>query len=110
MPAAGTYREPIRVEGRTETSLNTYYEVAASWSTLMETRASWVGAGGREFAAGGGMRADVTHLLRIRSSRLARTITPKHRVVVDGRTFEILAAVDRDGRRKEIELQCRESV
>ena len=56
------------------------------------------------------MRADVTHLLRIRSSRLARTITPKHRVVVDGRTFEILAAVDRDGRRKEIELQCRESV
>tara|TARA_R100000808_G_scaffold7070_1_gene20819 strand:- start:28108 stop:28437 length:330 start_codon:yes stop_codon:yes gene_type:complete len=109
MPA-GKYREPIRVEARTETSLNTYNEVSPSWSVLLETRASLDGAGGREFAAGGGMRADVTHLLRIRSSRLARTITPKNRVILDGRTFEILAAVDRTGRRREIELQCRESV
>ena len=108
MPA-GIYREPVRVETRTET-LNDWNETSATWSTLLESRAALSGISGREFNAGGGIRADVTHLLRIRSSRLARTITPKERVIVDGRTFEILAAVDKTGRRREIELQCRETV
>ena len=110
MPAAGTYREPIRVETRDETTLNSYNETSESWATMLETRAALAGAGGREYVAGGGVRADVTHLLRIRSSRLARTITPKERVIVDGRPFEILAAVDKTGRRRESELQCRETV
>jgi len=108
--AAGMFREPVRVETRDESAVNSYNEPAASWGLMLETRASLSGVSGREFNSGGGVHADVTHLLRIRSSRLARTITPKERVLVDGRTFEILAAVDKTGRRREIELLCRESV
>jgi len=107
---AGMFREPVRVETRDETTLNSYNEPAPSWVLLLDTRAALRGLSGRELAAADGMRADVTHLLTIRSSKLSRTITPKDRVIIDGRTFEILAAVDKAGRRREIELQCRESV
>lgn len=107
---AGAFREPVRVETRDETSVNSYNETSESWTKLLETRAALSGGGGREFQQSGGTAADVTHVLRIRSSRLARTITPKERVILDGRTFEIVSAVDRSGRRRTIELQCREAV
>tara|TARA_B100000686_G_scaffold80595_1_gene86939 strand:+ start:1432 stop:1761 length:330 start_codon:yes stop_codon:yes gene_type:complete len=107
---AGSFRLPIRVEARDESTLNSYNETSESWTRLLETRAAMATTGGREFVEGGGTAADVTHVLRIRSSRLARTITPKNRLVYDGRTFEIVAAIDRDGRRRVIDLQCREAV
>ena len=109
MPA-GAFRLPISVEARDESTRNSYNETSESWTRLLETRAAMATTGGREFADGGGTAADVTHVLRIRSSRLARTITPKNRLIHDGRTFEILAAVDRDGRRRVIDLQCKEAV
>lgn len=107
---AGAFRQPVRVETRDESTLNSYNETSESWTRLLETRAAMSAGGGREFNEGGGTAADVTHVLRIRSSRLARTITPKNRLILDGRTFEIVAAIDRDGRRRVVELQCRESV
>jgi SPP1 family predicted phage head-tail adaptor len=69
--------------------------------------ASRKNTGGREFYAIQQKHAEMTDLFTI---RFRNAVDTTMRWICDGRTYDILAAADPDGRKRELNLVCREVV
>ncbi len=63
------------------------------------------GVGGGEFIRGVQVQAGITNLITI---RFRDDVTPNMRVIYGERTLNIQAAIDPEGRRRELQLHCKE--
>lgn len=102
---AGLLRHVATIEQATETQDSLGATVQA-WATFATVRASVEDLRGREFFDARHTSAEVTTRIRIRHRA---GVTPKMRVKVDGRTFDIQAVLDPKGRKRELELMCQEA-
>ena len=103
---AGTLRHRIRLQSLIETRDDTggVVYVAETYATV------WGSVGtpsAREFQQSDSTAADATHDVSI---RYRADVLPKHRCLVNGKTFEIQSVVEVEGRRRELHLLCKEVV
>lgn len=78
-----------------------------TWANVATVWASKAHRTSREFFAAQKTNAETTDLFII---RYRSGITPKVRVIFDGKTYDIIGANDPDGRRRELHLLCSEVV
>lgn len=83
----GRFTKRVEIQEATET--NTDGDVSLSWSTVRRSWAEPVSQSSREFYAAKTVNADITHMWRM---HYYGDLTPKHRLLFDGRTFNILSA------------------
>lgn len=107
MPA-GMYRHLVTIEEPTESAESG--DIAQTWSTYCVRNARIEPNTGRETTHRGQLRAEVTHVFRIRSDVATRAIKPSMRISYAGRLFHLLSVFDVNEERKEVELQAREIV
>lgn len=105
---AGKLRERVAIQTLTKTA-NTYNEPVETWATTTTVWGSLepLLSGTREaFASQGSQwQARVNYQCRLRY----RTLSPAtNRLVIDGRTFEVVATMDPDGRKSELLALCYE--
>jgi SPP1 family predicted phage head-tail adaptor len=74
---------------------------------LAEVWANVRGVGGGEVLWGVQVQASITDVLTI---RYQRGISPQMRVIHDRRTLNIESVIDADGKRRELQLHCKELV
>lgn len=109
--AAGKYRERVTVYYSNPTT-NADGQLIENAVMLCRPWAEIRPRSGREQFANDQTTAIATHVVRLWSDSLTRTITPMHWIVrADGTTrLNVVRAFDRDNRRKELELECVEQV
>jgi SPP1 family predicted phage head-tail adaptor len=100
---AGELRHRVTIQGRTITR-NSYGEEKVDWMPVATVWAEVTDLSGREYFAAQQVQAEVTTRIRI---RYRPGVAPEMRVVAGARTFDILAVLDPDGRRRELHLMCR---
>lgn len=110
---AGKLRDRITVQAMTETAdelgqmIQAWADVGTFWAGVSEIQGKYVEVGGQ-------VRSDLTHEVTVR--RLSVRLSPaRHRIVgvsgqLAGRTLNIEAAVDTDGRDRVYKLACKEIV
>jgi SPP1 family predicted phage head-tail adaptor len=103
---AGGLRHRIVIQEATETQ-NSFNEAVPVWSTFAERYASLVPQSGREFIAASQIVPELQALITL---RWVNGVTPKMRVQMGTRVFDILAVLDLEGRNREMQLACRELV
>ena len=100
---SGNKRHLLTLERRTET-LDTFGEAGLSYTTLMTAWGTVEAVGSRERFESQQVQAEVSHRLTIRYSAKAATLTASDRITFDGRTFEVVTPMDKDGRRHELTI------
>ncbi len=106
---AGRLRHTVTIERNEPTRDATGAEVAA-WSRHVVRRASIEPLQGREFWASRQTNAEVSVRVRLRWDGDTAAITPKDRVVFDGRTFDVVSVIVPNEARREVHLMCTEAV
>jgi head-tail adaptor len=110
MPA-GQYRSRVMIErprdnpgddGQTDLTL------PANWQQVESRAAHFVTRSGREGFVMQGVRADVSHVVELRSDPVTRSIKPTWRLTMDSRVFNIVAAYDKDDRGLNVWIECME--
>jgi head-tail adaptor len=108
MPA-GKYRDRVMIErprdnpgedGKTDLTLD------ANWQQVESRSAHFVPRGGREGFVAQGVRADVSHVVELRSDPLTRTIKPTWRLKMGCRVFNIVAAYENGDRGIDVCIEC----
>ena len=101
---AGRLRHRVAIHAVTET-INAYGEAGESWASIGSWWASVEPLTGAE-------RQEATEVSPLTSHKIIiryhSTITTKHRIVYDSRTFEIDAILDTMEKNKEMILLCKE--
>jgi SPP1 family predicted phage head-tail adaptor len=103
---AGTLRHRITIQQATEAQ-NSFNEPIATWATFAQRYAELLPQSGREFIAARQVVPELQHLVNL---RWMAGVTPKMRVQLGSRVFDILAVLDLEGRNRELQLACRELV
>lgn len=103
---AGELRHRCEVQMLTE-GRGEHGTVTRTWSTSCKRWFAFVSTVGREFVSAQQINADLTHLLRM---RYMADLTTSDRLLYDGRTFNILAIVDPQGRHEELLVSCKEAL
>ncbi len=101
---AGELRHRVTIQQATE-SKSVRGGIGTTFATLAVVDAAIESLGGNEALAARQQWAEVTSRIQI---RYRSDVTAKHRVVYGTRIFDILAATDPDGRRRELDLLCAE--
>lgn len=109
MPPAGQYKEKVFIQVNTPTTADDGQQLE-SWSTVKDRRASVIATGGSETRRGYQLRADIDYVVRLRYDSFTKTITPQHRLLWDSRELHITRATPVGDRKREIELQCVQSL
>lgn len=99
----------ISIEANTPTTDGSG-QVQKSWAELFKRWGKVVPVNGEESFKGHQLQAGVTHLVYLPSDSGTRAITPENRIVLRGKTIEIMAAYDVDFERVEVVLQCKENL
>ncbi|NBW11015.1 MAG: head-tail adaptor protein [Caulobacteraceae bacterium] len=83
---------------------------AGNWVTYALRSCSIATQGSREFLRAGQVAADVTHLVLMRYDSVTRALSPRHRLVLGTRIFNIASEpVDLDDKHVVVRLACVES-
>lgn len=109
MPAAGQYRERVTIQANTPAVSDDGQPVAV-WSTVGTRAAAIRPVRGGESHVEYQRRAEIDYVIRLRHDSLTVTITPEHRLLWGTRELQIVRAFDRDGRRREIEIEAIEAL
>lgn len=78
-----------------------------NWATVATVWAAITNVSGKEYFKAASVQSEVTTRINI---RYRPGITPAMQVLYDSRVFIILSAIDKDERRREIELLCKEVI
>jgi len=78
-------------------------DLVSSWATVAELWARRVDVSGRELEAA--MAKDVEISVKF-VIRYRTGILPNMRVVLDGQYYRVIAALDKSGRREELQIYC----
>ena len=81
-----------------------------NWSLHEAAFASVQSKGGREFWKVDQVNADVSHVWRCQWSKKLATVTPDMRLTHDGKTYEIMSAIDIDLAHEVVEIQTKRAV
>ncbi|MGE5553300.1 MAG: phage head closure protein [Betaproteobacteria bacterium] len=100
---AGELRHRVTIQQLVE-SQNEYGEIATTPQTLAAVWGAVEDLSGREYFAAQQVSAEVSTRIRI---RYRGGVVPKMQAVANGRTYDILAVLDPDGRRRELHLMCK---
>ena len=84
--------------------------IDANWETHTKAYAEAMTRGGREFFRAAQVDATLSHLWMVTSSEKVRTIGPEMRIKWDGRTFNILSALNKNEDNQESEISTLEAV
>lgn len=103
---AGRLRCLVGLAQKSVTRSETGAEVE-TWPVVATLHASISQVGGREVLAGERLVADVTHEIGL---RYRPGITPAHRLVYQGRVFNVVRVEDVGERRREIRILVKEVV
>lgn len=103
MQSAGKRDRRIRIERATTIQDAGSGQEVPSWGLLAERWASWRRASARETLASAEMSAAVSDVFEILWSQQVADLSPKDRVIYDGRTYEIVEATE-IGRREGIRI------
>ncbi len=106
MVDAGAMRHQVRIEQRSTTQ-DAAGEPVNTWTLFAERRAELVRAPGREIWASAQRNGRVPVVFRL---RYLAGVLPQMRLVFDGRTHNILSAVDQAGREEELVIAAEELV
>lgn len=105
MTRAGTLRRRITFQSQSKDA-DAAGQRADSWSNLATVWGSVQDVSGRELVRGGVVSGQANTLIRIRHRS---DITNGMRAIVGPRSFEIVSPpIDRAGRRRDLEVLCRE--
>lgn len=102
--AAGRFDRKLTIERASE-STNPYGEVVQSWSVLATVWCERRDMSDRESLALGEVAAEITTRFTIRYSSLVAGMTPKDRLLFEGRVYDI-RGVREIGRRELIEISA----
>lgn len=103
---AGTLRQVISIQEETETK-NDYGEVLISYNEIKETRAGIYPVKGEEKYINAELLNTVSHKIEIRYDSNIN-ITPKNRVVFNGRIFDIESVINLSEKNVTLFLFCSE--
>jgi SPP1 family predicted phage head-tail adaptor len=103
---AGELRCRVALQTATETQ-DGFGAPVPAWATTATVWGEMVDLTGREFFAAQQENAEVSTRIRI---RYLAGVTPKMQAVVSSRTFDILAVMGPEGRKRELHLMCKEVV
>ncbi len=108
--AAGRYKKRVTLETYAEAPdsfgdamVGTYTTLAIRWASVNPLR-------GRELAQFQQVHADVSHRIRLRYDSSLMVLTPKDRVALGSRNFEILSVINIQEANRNLELICKENL
>lgn len=104
---AGYYRHLVEIQQKTVIRDPDTGELIEDWAPYAKVWAAVEDLSGREFWAAQQVQSEVSTRVRI---RYLPGVNPTMRVVHAGRHLEITAVLDPDGRRRELQLLCKELV
>ncbi len=102
---AGKLNRRVTVQRVSETQ-NTFGEVTETWTHLVSTWAQWLPLKGTEKFTARQFAPELSGEFRMRY----RELTPKDRIVMDGRIFDVEGVIDVDDRRRELRCTVEELV
>ena len=101
---AGRHRHLLTLETRTD-AVDSLGDAATTYSTAATAWGSLEAVSARERLESQQVNADVSHRAIVRYTAAAQALTAKDRVTLGSRVFDLVAPpLDRDGRRRELEL------
>ena len=103
---AGDLRHRVTIQQPVETQ-NAYGEPVVAWQDVATVWAAVEPLRGREFFDAQQVQARVDHRIRI---RYRADVTPKMRVLLGSRAFNIQAVIEPESRRRELHLMCKEAI
>jgi SPP1 family predicted phage head-tail adaptor len=111
MTAAGPMRHQVRIEKRSTTQ-DSAGEQLLTWSAVVTRRAALERTPGAEVFAAAGRNARVPTVFRMRYESLvyAALTAAETRLVFDGKPFDIVSVVDRDGLKVDMFVATQEHV
>lgn len=104
---SGLRRHKIVLQTREE-SLNAYGEADLSYNKLADAWAEVRMVSGNERLISAQIESEVSHRIRLRWEKTFAKLTPKDRLLHDGKTYDIVSVTDPDGRRRELVLTALE--
>ena len=102
----GDLRHRVTIEKKIVT-IDAYGDEVVSWAEVATVWAAVEPLSGREFLEGRRQENEINHRIRI---RYRQGLTPSMRVVWGPRAFDIESVIERESRRREMWLMCREIV
>lgn len=106
IPSAGRLNRRIQIQVRSQSS-DDYAQQLVSWSTVITCWARIRQLGGRELVTAQTIKAESTHEIEI---RYRPGITAEHRIVYQGRVFNILNTTDPDTSHTSLLISCSEGL
>lgn len=107
MMGAGRYRHPVEIQHKSWVQDPLTGEMREDWTTYARVWAAVEDLSGREFWAAQQVQSEVTTRVRF---RYLPGVEPSMRVLHAGRQLEIVAVLEPDGTRRELQLLCKELV
>ena len=104
---AGRYRHLVEIQHTSWVQDPLTGEMWEDWTTYARVWAAVEDISGREFWAAQQVQSEVTTRVRL---RYLPGVEPSMRVLHAGRTLEIVAVLEPDGTRRELQLLCKELV
>jgi len=103
---AGLLNKRISIQERVETQ-DSFGEAKPTWTEVLSTFASIYPVRGTERYMSMEKHATATHEINIRFTEL---ISPKHRIVYQGRAFDVVSVLNLGERNKQLKIIAKENV
>lgn len=107
--SAGKRRHLVSIERPTASAANAYGETTDTWSEYCQAYVGIIPQSAREYVAAQGVRADMTHLLRMLYTD-GVGVTNQMRVKFNNRYLHIVSVLNPAERNVELQLVCVEEV
>ena len=101
---AGLLRHRVTIQNLT-TAQDSFGDIVETWSDFATVWAQVEDLSGREFFAAAQVNSEIKTRVRI---RYMEGVKPTMRILHGTRTLEIISPIDPDGKRRMLELLCRE--
>lgn len=105
---AGNLRRRIVLQSATETRASDG-GVVRTWSAYATVWASVEPLTGREYQNAAQQVSEVSHKVRLRYVPGATRVKSQHRILYNGRIFQIVSVANVEERNREMELMCKET-
>lgn len=107
---AGMLRNRITIEGPSTTT-DDYGDAGSTWAPIVQDEPATVTPlRGVQLERALQTVGEVTHKITLRYSSAVAAVGTAHRVLFDGRQFDIHSAINVQSRNRQLELMCRERV
>jgi SPP1 family predicted phage head-tail adaptor len=103
---SGRLRHAATIE-RQSTTPDSFGQLVDTWSTIAHRTVSVEPLNGREYFNASGESSEITTRIRMRYDEDTAEIKPFDRIMIDGRTYDIVSVINVQQRNRELVLMCR---